>query len=429
VVAFLAQRHGRAVCSRWTRNAGVESRLANVPVAYARYLARTFWPADLAVLYPYRGHWPEWAVGGSGVLLALVTMWAMWRVRAQPWLAVGWFWFLGMLVPVIGLVQIGWQSMADRYDYLPSVGLFIMIIWAAKEWIPRSATHAPAALGGLAVAGCLAATRMQVGYWTNSETLFRHAVETTEGNGVMESSLGRALFLEGRKEEAMPHLARGVALDSRNPGTYYNLGNALLALGRVGQAVEQFQIAVNLAPRDAINQFTLGAALLQNGRVEDAIRHLETALQIFPNDADSHDKLGTAYMQAGRAKEAAGEFEKALQIEPDHLPASASLAWMLASNPDGSLRNGTRAVGLALRADRLSGGQNPVILATLGAAYAEAGMFSEAVAAAQRALPLAAQESQAPLAATLQAQLALYRTGFPFRDTNPAGLPSALMDK
>ena len=161
VAAFLAQRHGGAVVS--LAGMPVWARVANVPVAYARDSGKTFCPADLAVYYPMQRHWPDRAVGGSSVLLALVTIGAIWRVRARPWLAVGWFWFLGMLVPVIGLVQIGWQSMADRYDYLPGIGLTIMIIWAAKEWIPPSATQAAAALAWLALAGCLAATRMQVG--------------------------------------------------------------------------------------------------------------------------------------------------------------------------------------------------------------------------------------------------------------------------
>jgi tetratricopeptide (TPR) repeat protein len=363
------------------------------------------------------------------VLLALVSIWAVRRVRAQPYLAVGWFWFLGMLIPVIGLVQIGWQSMADRYDYLPGIGLAIMIIWGASRWIPQAATRAPAVLAGLALAGCMAGTRLQVGHWTNSGTLFRHAVEVTAGNGFLESSFGRALFVEGRREEAMPHLLQGVALAPTDPGAHYNLGNALMALGRVPEAVEQLEIAVNLAPADAINQITLGAALLKNGRDEDAIRHLERAVQILPNDTDSHCELGAAFMQAGRAKSAVGEYEKVLQLQPDNLRANASLAWILACNPDSSLRNGARAVSLALRADHLSGGQDPAIIGALAAAYAEAGKLPEAVAAAQRALQFSGEESQSPPAAALRAQLALYRAGSPFRDTSPAGLPSAFLDK
>jgi tetratricopeptide (TPR) repeat protein len=442
VVAFMAQRQGGAVASLAALPMG--ARLGNIPVAYARYVGKTLWPVHLAVFYPMPPRWPDWEVGGSILLLALATIWAVWRVRAQPYLAVGWFWFLGMLAPVIGLVQIGWQSMADRYDYIPGIGLSVMVLWAASEWTPRRGGVAAVAarrslalpragvaavvLGWLAVAGCVAATRVQVGYWTNSETLFRHAVETTPGNGFLESSLGRALFLEGRREEAMPHLRQGAALAYGNAGVHYNLGNAFLALGRVPEAVEQFEIAVNLAPEDAVNQFTLGAALLKNGRAEAALGPLEAALRILPGDVDSHCELAAALLQTGRARSALGEYEKALQIQPDSLPANASLAWILASNPDASLRDGARAVSLALRADQLSGGQNPFVAAALGAAYAEVGDFSQAVAAAQRALQIPGQESRSPLAATVREQLALYRTGSPFRDTSPAGLPAAALD-
>ena len=335
-----------------------------------------------------------------------------------------------MLVPVIGLVQVGWQSMADRYDYLPGIGLSIAIIWAAREWIPRSVPNLPALLGWLAVAGCLAATRQQVAYWTKSETLFRHAVETTPGSGFLESSLGRALFLEGRQEEAMEHLQQGLALAPDDPGIHYNLGNALQALGRLPQALEQFEIAVHLAPKDPVDQFTLADALLKSGRADEAIRHLDIVLQILPDHADSHCELGAAYMRTGRAKEAIAEYEKALQIQPDHLEANAYLAWVLASNPDSSLRDGGKAVNLALRADHLSGGRDPIIIATLGAAYAEAGRFPEAVATAQRALQqFSGDQSHSPLAATLRAQLALYQAGSPFRDASPAGLPPAAADR
>jgi len=427
VAAFLAQRQGGAVASLDRLPMG--ARLANIPVAYARYIGKTLFPVHLAVFYPIPPHWPDWEVGGAILLLALVTIWALWRVRAQPYLAVGWFWFLGMLAPVIGLVQIGAQSMADRYDYIPGIGLSVMVLWAASEWFQRRAALAPAVLGWLAVAACMAATRLQVGYWTNSQTLFRHAVETTPGNGFLESSLGRALFLQGRREEAMPHLQQGVALAFGNPGVHYNLGNALLALGRAPEAVGQFEIAVNLAPNDAINQFTLGTALLKNGRAADAIGPLQAALQILPNDVDSHCELATAFLQTGRAKTAVGEYEKVLQIQPDCLQANANLAWILASNPDASLRDGSRAVRLALRAEQLSGGQDPFVMAALGAAYAEVGDFSQAVAAAQRALQISGEESHSPLADTVRAQLALYRAGSPFRDTSPAALPAAAVDK
>ena len=418
VVAFLVQKQAGVVLPLDQEPVGV--RLANVPVSYARYLARTFWPADLAVLYPFRSHWPGWAVGGSSVLLALVTIRAIWRVRAQPWLAVGWFWFLGMLVPVIGLVQIGWQSMADRYDYVPSVGLFIMICWGAQEWSRRTGSHAPAVLGGLAVAGCLAATPLQVRYWRNSETLFRHAVETTEGNGVMESNLGKFLFQQGRLEEALPYLQQAVVSTPGLPKAHYNLGNALLAQRRVAEALAEFEKHVRLQPDDPMAQYNLGRVLSEHGRAVEAVPHLQKAVELSPLMAEAHFKLGNALVQLGRAVEASSQYEQAVKIQPDYIEARNNLAWILAASPDSALRNGARAVELALRANELSGGRNPRIIGTLAVAYAEAGQFAAAAAAVQRALPFAAGEGNAALAGSLRAQLALFQAGSPFRDPSLA---------
>ena len=412
IVTYMAQQRGGTMASMATVPLG--ARLENVPVAYARYLGKTIWPADLAVLYPLPRQWPVWQVAGATALLALITVWVIWRVRAQRYLAVGWLWFLGMLAPVIGLVHIGSQSMAERYDYLPSVGLFIMIIWAARE--ARLGGQASAILGGMAVAGCMALTWMQAQVWKDSKTLFRHAIAVTGQNGLMESNLGRVLLQEGRVDEALPHLLRAVEFAPDYPLPHYNLGSALLARGNVAGALRQFEIHVQLAPRDPIAQYNFGSVLLAQGLAREAIPHLEKAVQIRPGAADYHCKLGDACRQAGRAAEAISQYEKALQILPRHVKAASSLAWMLASNPDPSLRNGARAVQLALLADQLSGGQDPGLIGVLAAAYAETGDFAKAAAAARRALQLAGAESDAALAGVLRAQLASYSAGLPIRD-------------
>jgi tetratricopeptide (TPR) repeat protein len=414
VVTVLAQQRGGAL--RSLASVPLEARLQNVPVAYARYLEKTFWPADLAVLYPISLQWPVWEVACSTALLALITAWVIWRVRAQPYLAVGWLWFLGMLVPVIGLVEVGVQSMADRYDYLPSVGLFIMIIWAARQWVPRLGAQAPAIFGGLAVAGCLAATWMQAQFWKDSKTLFRHALAVTDRNALIESNLGKVLLQEGRVDEALPHLLRAVAFAPDYPLPHYNLGNALLARGEVAGALAQFEIHVSLQPGDPIAQYNFGSVLLDQGLARDAIPHLEKAVQLRPGSADYHCRLGDACRQAGRAAEAISQYEKSLQILPNHLKAASSLAWMLATNPDPSLRNGARAVRLALLADQLSRGQDPKVIGILAAACAETGDFSKAAATVRRALQLAGAEGDSALAGALRAQLASYGAGSPVRE-------------
>jgi tetratricopeptide (TPR) repeat protein len=419
VVTFLVQQHAGAVSSLDRVPVGV--RLANIPVAYVRYLGKTFWPVDLALLYPYRIHRPVWEVGCAVALLAGVTGWVVWRSRTQRYWAAAWLWFLGMLAPVIGLVQIGTQSMADRYDYLPSVGLFIMIIWGAREWLARASPGAPAVLGGLAVAGCLAVTPGQVRYWKDSETLFRHAVETTEGNGVMESNLGKVLCQENRVEEALPYLQRAVVSAPDLPKAHYNLGAALLAKGRVEEALAQFETHVKLQPDDPIAQFNLGSVQLEHGRAAAAVAHLRKAVELAPRAAEGHCKLGIALARTGRAAEAISQYENALRIAPDYIQARHDLAWILATAPEAALRNGPRAVELALRANELTGGQSPGILGTLAAAYAESGKFADAIATAQRALELAGGQGNAAVAGVLRSQLALYREGSPVRDPSLAG--------
>jgi len=452
VVGIMALRRGGAIVSLAAMPFG--ARLANVPISYARYVGKTFWPADLAVLYPIQLHWPLWKVACAGAFLALITAWAIWRARPQPYLVVGWFWFLGTLVPVIGLVQADSQVMADHYTYIPVIGLFIMVIWGVREWsafCPAPLLHW---LAAVALAACLALTTRQVGYWKNSWQLFAHATAASDDNYLAyyslgtyyaaagqraaairyleqavrtapdfasaQNNLGRALFQEGRIDEALDHLTNAVSLNPAVPEFHYNLGNAFLAQGRVAEALDQFDLHVHLTPNDATAQFNFGRVLLDNGLAEDAIPHLQKALQINPNAPDCACALGSAFLQMGRAREAIGQYQKALQLRPDSMSAGANLAWILASNPDPSLRDGARAVALALRADQLAGGQNPIILGTLAAAYAEVGKFSQAAATAQRALQLAGPRTNSPAAAALRAQIALYQSGSPFRDTNAA---------
>jgi protein O-mannosyl-transferase len=294
-LTFLAAQHTGGVKSLAIVPLG--ARLENIPVSYARYIAKTFWPADLAVLYPYEFHWPVWQIAGATALLALITGWVLWQVRARPWCAVGWFWFLVMLAPVIGLVQAGPFSMADRYAYLSNTGLFIMVIWTA-----RMKPQAFIVGGGLALAGCVAATSIQVRYWKDSETLFRHTLAVTKNNSVIESDLGKVLFQKGRMDEALPHLLQAVALDPHFALAHYNLGNVFLAKGRVAEALEQFEIHVNLSPGDPIAQYNFGSVLLDQGLVEDALPHLEKAVQLRPNEAGYRFKLAEALRRAPASK-------------------------------------------------------------------------------------------------------------------------------
>lgn len=415
VITWVAQQRGGAVTT--LASLPWKARLENVPIAYVRYLKKTVWPDDLAVLYPMVRHWPAWEVVGAIALLAGITMWVICRGRTHRYLAVGWLWFIGMLLPVIGVVHIGSISMADRYDYLPGIGLFIMIIWTVRQYISRLHANVAAVGAGLALAACLAATRIQAQYWQNSKMLFNHALAVTQENGLIESNLGLLLFRECRLDESLPHLLRAAQFAPDYFEPHYNLGNALLRKGDVAGALAQLEIQAALKPDDPSVEFNFGNVLLDNALPEMAIPHFEKARQNWPDVPDVYYKLGNAFRQAGRPAEAIRQYEKCLQLAPHHVQAAGGLAWMLATTPDPVLRDGTRAVQLALLADQLSSKKDPKIIGILAAAYAETGDFSQAVLTVQRALQLAGSTGQAALADLLRAQLALYRAHSPFRET------------
>jgi Flp pilus assembly protein TadD len=448
-VTFFVQLRGGSVMPLDRLPLGM--RLANVPMACARYVGKTFWPVHLAIAYPML-RWPVWAVAGAIVLLLLLSGLALWRVRSQAWLAVGWLWFLGTLAPVIGVVQVGMQSMADRYNYIPSIGLFIAVVWTAWDWCARLGARASAILGVLIAAFCLVLTARQAAAWKNDQTLFLHAIQNTKGNFIayaglgeyeglhgetnsaishLETSvrlnpnypnsrnnLGRILLMEGRDDEALAQLQKAVSLGPELADARYNLGYALLARGRVGEALDQFQAEVNLQPADFKANNNMGDILLQNGLAGDAIAFLQKAVELKPADAGPHYLLGNALYRTGRVAEAIRHYEKAIQLNPDHIQARNDLAWILACHPDPSIRNGPGAVALALRADELSGGQNPVVIGTLAAGYAEAGKFPEAVAAGKRACEVALAQTNSVLAKLLKKRLACYQAGSPWRDTS-----------
>ena len=443
VVTFLGQSKGGAV--RPLALFSVTQRLANAVVAYAVYLQKTVWPARLAIFYPLPDIIPVAAVFVAGALLLGITVRVVWSARRSPHLAVGWFWFLGMLVPVIGLVQTGMQQIADRYTYLPSVGLFVMVIWEVAERSSglrrRTAVLGAAACGVLLACGVV--TRLQLDYWRDSEPLFRHALEVTRDNWLAHHSLGHAFRNEGRLDEAIVEYQAGLAIQPR-PEIRYILGKTLSERGRYEEAVEQFSELVRLYPEDVSALIQLGIARARQGKPDEAARVLSEAVRIQPGDAAAHNSLGNVLAEQGKPEEAVRQFEEAARLKPDHaaahnnlalslsklgrtgdaisqyreairlqpdfLAALNNLAWLLAAQPDARFRNGAEAVTLGTRACELTKYQNPTALATLAAAYAETGRFREAVSFAEQAQG-AAKGGQGPLAERLAAMLEVYRAG------------------
>jgi tetratricopeptide (TPR) repeat protein len=381
VITFLAQRHAIG----WTEQLPMLARINNAIVTYVIYVRQMFWPVNLAVFYPHpENRLPPWEIALALAVLISITSAAVILRKKAPYFTTGWFWYLGMLVPVIGLVQVGWQGHADRYTYLPQIGLYIAVAWAVADlsvsWRHRRTVLSAAAL---LVIGVLSwSAWMQTSYWRDSETLFTHALAVTRNNDVAEN----------------------------------NLGIIFLQKGQLDEAISKLQAAIDLRPENGPAHDNLAKAFLQKGRLEEAMVHYRKFLEIEPHNVEARNILGTALIQQGHVKEAIQQWQEALAIEPANGNAASNLAWVFATCPDASIRDGGRAVELAEKAVQISGGQIPMIFHILAAAYAENGRFADAIEAAHRGAALANSQGNAGLASELQNNIALYQAGSPLRD-------------
>jgi tetratricopeptide (TPR) repeat protein len=323
-VTIWAQHSGGAISSLERLPLG--PRMANAVVSYVRYLEKAVWPSGLAVFYPYRV-WSPGVVIMAGAILVAVSGAVIWRARRQPHLAVGWFWFLGTLVPVIGLVQVGGQSMADRYTYLPLIGLTMMLCWSvpsrARQRWDLKVTTCVAAAAVLAV--CAALSRVQIEYWENSETLFRHALNVTRDNYQAHYSLGEALLNTGKVSEAIGHYEQALQIQPDYAEVHNNFGNALVKEGKLRDAIGHYEQALRIQPNLAEAHYNLGVALEKDGRLQDALEHYKQAVRIEPDHAEAHNNLGNALFQVGNVQEAIEHYEQALRIQPDFAEAHYNL--------------------------------------------------------------------------------------------------------
>jgi tetratricopeptide (TPR) repeat protein len=381
-VTYLAQRGALG----WTEQLPIFARINNAFLTYVIYVRQMFWPAKLAVFYPHpENRLPPWEIGLAVALLACITTTAVVLRKVAPYLITGWFWYLGMLVPVIGLVQVGWQGHADRYTYLPQVGLYIAGTWAIADLTASFRRRILLGAAALLIIGALSWTAwIQTSYWRDSETLFTHALAVTGKNDVAEN----------------------------------NLGIVFLQRGELDKAIARLQAAIDLRPENGPAHNNLAKAFLQMGQLAEAMIHYRKFLEIEPQNVEARNILGTALIQQGHVREAVEQWQDALAIEPENGNAASNLAWVFATSPEDSIRNGARAVELAERALRLSGGKIPMIFRILGAAYAENGRFSQAIETAQHGAELANSQGNQGLAAELQSNIAVYKSGKPLRDPN-----------
>ena len=496
-------------------------QISNALVSYVAYIWQMICPVKLAVVYPLpiKGL-PLGEVMGAVILLVFISTVLFILRQRHPCYLVGWLWYLGMLAPMIGFIQAGGIARADRYTYLPQIGLYLLLTWAVTD-LCAGWRHRRVVLGGCAtiiLVALIFCARVQTSYWRNSELLWSHTLACTSDNVIAHLKLGNVLIQKGSVDEAMVHYQEALQISPSYAEAHNNLGNVLRQKGNVDEAIVHFQKALQINPDYAEAHSNFGNALLQKGRVDEAISHYQRALQITPDSAEAHNNLGSALLKKGSVDEAITHFQRALQITPDYVnahlnlgnallkkgsvdeaithfqralqikpdyveahlnlgnallkkgsvdeaiahyrkalqikPDSAevhiilgnallkkgsvdeaithyqktlqikpdsveaqnNLAWVLATALQASLRNGHQAVELAQQANQLAGGENPIVLRTLAAAYAEAGRFSDAQRSAQKAMAMARAAGQSNLVEQLNGELKLYAAGLPFHE-------------
>ena len=330
VVTSIAQSHGGAV--RTFEEASLALRLSNALVSYAKYLLLAFWPNDLAVFYPFpRAGIPGWQIIGAALLLIGITAFCVFERKIRPYLIVGWLWFMGTLVPVIGLVQVGGQTMADRYFYIPSIGLFIAIVFGLADIAERRriAPWVGAAMANVVVVVLATLTNAQIHRWTNSFTLFKHTLTVAPRNFAIEGDLGYALQRSGQLDEAAAHFEKAIQIQPNDQMSQLYMGIARFHQGRVPEAIEHAQVAIHLQPDSAKAHNLLGMALAKQNRNEAALDEVRRAAELDPKDAEIRNNLGLTLARLGRAPEAVGEFHEALRLDPKNASAHSNLGLLL----------------------------------------------------------------------------------------------------
>jgi tetratricopeptide (TPR) repeat protein len=367
VVTYVAQSHGGAV--RGLINAPLSLRLSNALVSYAKYLFLSFWPKDLAIYYPFSRHAaPAWQWIIALILLGAITAVALRNARRRSYLISGWLWFLGTLVPVIGLVQVGSQAMADRYTYIPSIGLFIALVFGladfASTWrIGRAISALAAAVTILLLASL---TAFQISRWRDSETLYAYALSVTSDNAVVQNDLGCVLEHQGKHAEAIPHFAEALRIKPNFLDALGNMGLALRKQGKVAEAIGFYKRALRVKPDSAKAHWQLGLAQADQGKNDDALQEVLKAMELAPNDFDLRMDLGLILTRQGKLSEAISQLNEASRLKPDSVEAHYNLGLVLltAGQPEKSLPHFSAALrlkpDLAVARDNLTRAQRQI---------------------------------------------------------------------
>ena len=349
VITYFAQREGGAVISNEFRS--FYSIAANALVSYVEYLRKMLWPRDLSVFYPHLGDGiAEWKALTCGIFLALVTILIVRFIRKVPYLTVGWFWYLGTLVPVIGIVQVGEQSMADRYTYLAMIGVFICIAWGIPELIKNQKILS--VMAAIYIVLLTVTTWGQIKYWKNSITLFEHAISINENETpnfvIAYNNLGHALLTENRFQEAIVKFQRAIKINPNYSKPQNNLGSAFSELKKYDQSIKHYQQAIKIEPNYAEAFNNLAKALRQTGKINESIVYFKEAIRLKKNYGDAYFNLGVTLSQQGQIGEAIVQYQKALEINSNFVMAHNNLASLLAQRKDiaGAIRHYKEAINI-----------------------------------------------------------------------------------
>jgi tetratricopeptide (TPR) repeat protein len=329
IITFLVQKEGNAVAT--LEYLPLIDRLANAIVSYAQYIVKMIFPFNLAVFYPHPGAWAKPAVMLSLGLISLISWFIFLNVRRRPYLVVGWFWYLGTLVPVIGLVQVGMQAMADRYAYLPLIGIFIMIVWMMRDSVGVSASRRMTMgfVSMVILAALVVITHIQVGYWNDSVTLFGQALRVTENNPQAHKSLGDALRANKKFAEAISHYREAIRISPKYIEAYNNLGAAEMEQGKFGEAMSYYVSALKIDPNDGRVRFNRGVLYFRQEMTDEAIAEYRIALISMPANPALRNNLGMALLRRGNTDEAIAQFRETIRLDPEHAGAHNNLAMLL----------------------------------------------------------------------------------------------------
>jgi tetratricopeptide (TPR) repeat protein len=421
-----------------------------------------FWPVDLAVFYPYRQEVPAVEVVGALLVLLVISTLAVVLRRRMPYLLVGWLWYLGMLIPVIGLVQVGAQSMADRYTYLPIVGIFWMAVWGAADLLAKKQFQPLLKAAAVAILlACFVMTLRQTQFWRDSEILFRRDLAVyPKNNATGHQCLGRALYLKGADEEAIEQYQEVLRLLPAYPEAHLSMANSLTRLGRYAEAEAHYQEGLRIDPTNAEGYKSLGSCLASQMKLDAAKTNFLTALQLKPDYVQAHTRLGTLLMAQGKMDEglnhlitatrihpdfdeaqyylahayqerrqfgdASLHYRAAIKANPNYAAAISDFAWMTAIETIPDSHALTEAMSMARKACELTSFTNVDYLVVAAAVYSESNRAQEAISTVEQAIRLAAQSGQDNVLIELQKQLARYQSGQSYSGRNRTSPPKPM---